>query len=220
MSPILGEKHLFKRISNNHFLVPFATEIIPRQKNWHGPVFNLLTIGKFEKRKNHLMLLKVVEQLLVSGMPLNLTIVGELSSQNHQDNYDELIQFLSVSKLMGHCQIYVNLPYLDMKSYYERADIFVLPASNEPASMSVIEALGAGIPVICSNENGTRYYIEEGVNGEIFIAGNQKSLEACILNISKKIQLNPNLFYQRCLFLASQSVSYEQFIRAFRECLN
>ena len=65
-------------------------------------------------------------------------------------------------------KIYLNIPHKNISNFYSKADLFVLPATSEPASISIIEALANDIPVICSSTCGTGEYISPGRNGLIF----------------------------------------------------
>ena len=48
------------------------------------------------------------------------------------------------------------------------ADAFLLPSTNEPCSVALIEALASGVPVIASRSGGNPDLIREGVTGLLF----------------------------------------------------
>ena len=63
-----------------------------------------------------------------------------------------------------------------------------MPSINEPASISVLESLGQGTPVICGNNNGTNFYIKNKYNGFIFDQNNKKEQKKkyyFLLNLKK-----------------------------------
>ena len=70
----------------------------------------------------------------------------------------------------------INIPHQNIKKHYRKSDLFILPAKNEPASISIIESLGFGLPVICSDSCGTKTYIRNGKNGSIFTSGDSNDL--------------------------------------------
>ena len=63
-----------------------------------------------------------------------------------------------------------------MSNIYKMGDIFVLPATNEPGSISVLEAMSYGLPVVVSNNCGTRCYVKRNFSGRFFLDNNLKSL--------------------------------------------
>ena len=73
-------------------------------------------------------------------------------------------------------------------SILKRWDLFLYETNrNEGISMSILEALACGVPVICSNNHGNIEIIEDGVNGYVFKtwAEAQKILMKLITNPSK-----------------------------------
>lgn len=67
-----------------------------------------------------------------------------------------------------YAEIKTNLPRKDMDAEYAGADLFVIPSTGEPASVSQLEAMSFSLPVICSDKNGTACYVEDGVTGYLF----------------------------------------------------
>jgi len=51
---------------------------------------------------------------------------------------------------------------------YARHYVYILPSFDEPAAVSHLEAMAHGLPAICSDSNGTKYYLEEGETGYVF----------------------------------------------------
>ena len=167
ITPIKGIPNNKYLIPSKLFFVPFAVKIDTVSNNNNHQI-EVLSIGKFVERKNHLLLLKCVKVLISKGIKIHLTIIGECSTTEHKEKLQETLKFISLNNLEDQVTIKTNIPHHKIKKYYTRSDIFVLPATNEPASISVVEALGFSLPVICSNKCGTQYYITEDFNGYIF----------------------------------------------------
>lgn len=178
MSPILGSYNdKSSRKMSGISYVPFC--IYPQttvsQLTKPNNPCKILAIGKFESRKNHLFLLKVLNKLK-SKYRFKLLIAGECSTKQHQKHLSEIKQFVINEKLGDCVDIRINVPFESMSSFYRVSDLFVLPSSNEPASISVLEALAHAVPVISSSDNGTSSYIIDSVNGFLFNIGDETAL--------------------------------------------
>ena len=53
-----------------------------------------------------------------------------------------------------------------------------MPSIEEAASISQIEAMAHGLPVICSDDNGTAHYVKHGVNGFVVKADKESMIQA------------------------------------------
>ena len=58
-----------------------------------------LSIGKFEKRKNHLMLLKVIKKLASTKNNFSLTIIGEASNEEYLYYFEKCRQFIKENNI-------------------------------------------------------------------------------------------------------------------------
>ena len=70
-----------------------------------------------------------------------------------------------------------------LPSYYAATDIYVHPASLEPHSLAISEAIYMGCPVVLSNRCGSygeRDDVREGVNGFVYEFGNIDALANAI----------------------------------------
>jgi len=146
--------------------IPFATDIPVEAycpKDYSSSV-KILSVGKFELRKNHHLLINVVAEL-IKAHDIELTIVGECSRDCHQAYLNTLHHQISETGLSEKIKIQVNLPYPDLQKLYLRHHIFVIAATRECASVSNLEAMAYGLPVICNNTNGTAYYTRHGITG-------------------------------------------------------
>ena len=156
------------------FYIPFVAELQKDYKIEKRNKISLLTISKFQERKELLLLIECLSKLKNNNF--TLTVIGEVSSKEHQDYLERVNAAVKKSNLDNQVEIIKNIPHRNVKNYYRKSDLFILPAKNEPASISIIEALGFGLPVICSDTCGTRTYILPGKNGMVFVTGDGDDL--------------------------------------------
>ena len=128
---------------------------------------NILCVGKYEERKNQLMLLEICSKL-ISKYNLHITLVGEMSTPYHQQHYEKIQKFIEEHDMCDMVECYTNQKPDSMSVFYEKADMFVLPSTGEFASVSQLEAMSYSLPVIVSDTNGTSCYVESGQNGYVF----------------------------------------------------
>jgi len=81
-------------------------------------------------------------------------------------------------------------PPEELPRYFARADVFILPSRYDGWGVVVNQAIGAGLPVICSDTVGAGHdLVEVGVNGLRFPAGGVAALEACMERFAAEPEL-------------------------------
>lgn len=130
----------------------------------------LLFCGQMIARKGVDLLLHAFDRLIQQGYSARLLLVGreaDLPSMLKplSKNARDLITYAGF-------QAPENLP-----SFFSQADIFILPSRYDGWGVVVNQALGAGLPIICSDAVGAAHdLVEPGVNGSIFPAGDTETL--------------------------------------------
>lgn len=160
--------------------IPFVMEpqLEPFQKKYFSEGrIHILSVGKYEKRKNHFMMLQVFERL-VADYPVHLTIAGECSNRFQEEYLKELKAYIKTHHLSDLVTIQINLNRNEIFELYKNADVFVLPSTGEPAAVSHLEAMSFCVPSVCSTGNGTANYIINGKTGFVFKDRDAKDLES------------------------------------------
>ena len=142
---------------------------------------NLLVVGRFEKRKQHIQMLEVMNQICQNRKDICLHLVGECSNKEQRQYVLDLQEYIRKNNLQEYVSILQNLDVQHMKQEYLRADIFVLPSIEEPAAISPLEAMSYSIPCVLSDDNGTASYIVPRKSGAIFRGGDIDELRDKLL---------------------------------------
>jgi len=178
-------------------------------------VVKILSIGKFVRRKNQLLLLKAFKSLINDEHIVFLTLIGERADEKY---FKEVNDYIKNNKLAKFVKVKQNLRYTDILKDYLCHDIFVLPSYAEPAAYSPVEAMAYGLPVISSNQNGTSCYIDEGKNGYVFEAKSIVDLvDKLSLIVSDKEQINK--LSDNALIMAKRNHSLINFSNRINEII-
>ena len=179
MTPVIGQQEPGKQIEDHSFYVPFVAEprMSPEQKEYfQDKKIEILSIGKFEPRKHHIMMIEVAAELAGEFADIHLTIIGEATGRLQKEHLAEVREYVKSHQLERLVDIQINVPRKKTDEYYAKTDIFVIPSTREMASISQLEAMSFSIPVIISNKNGSAGYVENEKNGYYFEDSNQESL--------------------------------------------
>jgi glycosyltransferase involved in cell wall biosynthesis len=182
ITPLKKNEQIFHALGfkNTHYL-PFVFPVNDFEKSYfQSDKINILSIGKYVRRKDQLLLLKAIK-ILARKYPLHVTLIGEIANKAY---FKSLKKYLEENKLTHIVDLLGHMNYEQNLQFYKENDIFVLPSYSEPAAYSPVEAMAHKLPVVCSNECGTSCYINPGENGEIFEA---KKIDSLIENIEKII---------------------------------
>ena len=195
----LGTPNDIKLLPRNAYFVPFCLTKVPKCKNKKVATkksrIKILSIGKYQERKQHNLLVNAVE-LLSHKYEIDVTIIGECSTPAHRKVFNSLTSQISDKKLTESIRLMKNIPHEKIGKFYQQADLFVLPADKEPASISVLEALNYGLPTICSSRNGTKSYVCDGVNGFVF---ESCSLDSLVETLERALNRNTHANMQQNL---------------------
>lgn len=120
--------------------------------------FVLLCVGELNQNKNHISAIKALAECRVETAALMICGRGELEEELHQAvkelNIADKVIFYGYRK--------------DINEILQVADVFVFPSFREGLSVSLMEAMAMGLPVICSDIRGNRDLIDE--NGGFLLA--------------------------------------------------
>ena len=161
------------------YWAPFLMEpqMSPEEKTYFADGrINVFCIGKYQERKNLQMMIEVVEKLLPK-YDLHLTIAGEVSNHFHEEYYERVTGYVREHKLEDKVTFYRNLNRKEISEQYSKADVYVVPSTGEPASITVIEAMAFSVPAISGTDNGTASYIDYGKTGYVFEDNDKEDLK-------------------------------------------
>lgn len=117
--------------------------------------FLLLSVGELNTNKNHEIVIRALKEINNEKIHYMIAGMGDLEEKlkvlAKECNVDNRVH------LLGYRQ--------DVAELYKAADVFVFPSFREGLSVSVMESLASGLPVVCSKIRGNVDMVEDGVTG-------------------------------------------------------
>lgn len=117
--------------------------------------------GRIAHEKNLLTLLRGFRQLKMKEKRLLIVGDGVATIREKLGRFDDIIVTGATNNVV---------PYL------QAMDIYVQPSFTETTSLSVLEAMSCGLPVVSSKVGFIKYYIIDGQNGMFFDNNNPRDL--------------------------------------------
>jgi len=129
-------------------------------------------VARLSSVKNHRILFQAVSGLIKQGRDIKLFVVGDGPEMGYLKRFSEQLRIKEKVIFTGMRK--------DAVSFYPIFDIFVLPSLSEGISMTILEAMASGVPVVASNVGGNEEIIAHGKNGLLFEPNNFKELSCKI----------------------------------------
>ena len=186
------------------------------RKDVHGGL-KLLVVAKSVPRKNIILVLKALKKLLERDLAISLTLVTEVSTEPHRLYLQEIMSYVEKLQISEHIEILQNIEYSNMANIYRKSDVFILPSFNEPASVSLLEAMVHGCVGISSVQNGTATYISHGDNGFVFDPNDIEALVSLIESLT--VSQNYAIIHKNSKHSANLMTSREVFLKHFYDAI-
>jgi glycosyltransferase involved in cell wall biosynthesis len=123
---------------------------IVRWKNWQLILEAILRLSPDERRK-----IQFLHWGPTLGDPVSLRYEQQLRQFVRAHNLEASVSFNGMTQAVSQC--------------LRRADWFVLPSTNEPCSVALIEALALGIPALVSASGGNIDIVQDQKTGLFFV---------------------------------------------------
>ena len=153
--------------SEKIYVVPYGvdTKLFAAKKTSKVPKkLNFVYVGEINQRKGIFYLLEAFKKYDASTV--DLTLVGKYdNSTGLFDEYKKLYNF------SGH------VTHERVAEILSESHVMVFPSLSDAYGLVVLEALGAGVPVICTNNTGASELIEDGYNGYVIPVGSTISIQ-------------------------------------------
>ena len=118
--------------------------------------FKILHIGRFSEQKNHSGLLSAFHTFHVKHLDSELWLIGDGEKRAEAEEYVARNGLADAVKFFG--------LQSNVHGYLHEADIFTLPSNYEGMPMTLIEAMGTGLPIVATAVGGVPDMLTNDVN--------------------------------------------------------
>lgn len=161
---------LKKRNINTHFVI-IPNPISPNLPAWEGMNSkDIITAARLTEQKNLPLLLRAFKRIHTDFPEYHLVIYGEGELREMLESYIEKEKLAECVSMPGFAK--------DIHQIMAQAYMYVSSSDYEGISNSMLEALGIGLPCVCTDcpVGGANTYIKNGVSGILTKVGNEEEL--------------------------------------------
>lgn len=203
---------IYNGIDLNKFKPKKSREL--RQKlGLHDNDLLIGAIGNIRKAKGYDILLKAAAKLKKNRPDCKFVVIGEGSGELFEDilNLKKELQLDDTVFFIGFRN---NTPML-----LNNFDIFVLPSTTEGFSISTIEAMACGIPVIVTKSGGPEEIVSHQYNGLLVPPSDPVALASSISNLSNNKSVAQR-YKNNALLAVQENFSISRVVNSYSEQYN
>jgi glycosyltransferase involved in cell wall biosynthesis len=150
--------------------------------------------------------------LVLEQLNIHLLVVGEFWSS--PEFYQRYARAFGVESAITFVNRYV--PNEDLCSYFDLADVVVLPYVSATQSATIQLAFGFGKPVITTRVGGLPEVVQDGVNGLVVPPQDEQALATAIVRFYRE-ELGAQLSENARRTAATQAFSWQEFVTHIEE---
>lgn len=188
-------------ISLDGFLTPMEGYNIRRDFNWADDAPLVVSVGRLEPMKGHLLLFEAFASIVKKVPEARLLVCGTSTSGTGFDNLlKERVSALKLDPYIAFAGHRRDIPII-----LNSADIFCLPAELEGCGLVFLEAMAAALPTVACFSGGVPEIVIHGVTGLLSYPDDIMALEE---NISSLLL---DRYYAKCLGQAGRNRLVNEF---------
>ena len=144
----------------------------------------LLHIGRFNNQKNHKGLLEAFAQIATAYPACCLNLIGDGELLEETKQYANTLGLREKIHFLGN--------QTNVYPFLQEADLFLLPSNFEGMPMTIIEAMGTGLPIVASKVGGVPDMLEDGKSG-MLVSCAPESVAQAVLQLLNQQDLRETL---------------------------
>jgi glycosyltransferase involved in cell wall biosynthesis len=146
-------------------------------------IFTLCRISSSELYKGYYQVIAALALLAKQNIDFRYCLGGKYEQQEYQN----IIKYIAEQGITDKVELCGYISDSDLPSYFDMADIFILPSKKEGFGLVFTEAIVSGVPVIAGNKDGS---VDALLNGELGVLVDPDNVEE-IASAIKQLLLSP-----------------------------
>jgi len=116
----------------------------------------ILSVGRQHPKKNYNIIPRIIKFLIDNNSNIYWIVIGDGVKSIIGDDIERNIKkhIILIDELNTNNQSSVEIPTDELVNYYKQADVFAMTSMLETFGIVLIEAMAAGLPVICFDAPG------------------------------------------------------------------
>lgn len=151
-------------------------QCITKPRFFTRPVSNFIYVGTFMKRKYPSSLIPAIASVY-EKQDYTITYIGDGNDK------EQIINKAKVYNCLDNIIFTGRIPREDIFQHLDQSDVFIMISKIETFGLVYLEAMARGCIVVASRNEGLDGIIENGRNGFLCDAGNEKELEQIVRQI-------------------------------------
>jgi glycosyltransferase involved in cell wall biosynthesis len=135
----------------------------------------VLTVARFHPVKDHATLLRALAVVTAQRPDVDLLLAGDGPLR---PDLEQLAQSLNIRPHVHFLGVRSDVPIL-----MQAADVFALTSVTEAASLTLMEAMASGLPVVVTNVGGNPELVQNGVDGLLVPRADPQATGEAILRV-------------------------------------
>ncbi|HLW81500.1 MAG TPA: glycosyltransferase family 4 protein [Candidatus Acidoferrales bacterium] len=145
-----------------------------RRLGWEGCKV-VISTRSFEPIHGSLIFLEAVKRVLSHASDVRILMLGDGRLRKRVET------FIQENELADKVYLAGRVPEEMMPDYFAEANLYVSATHCDGSSISLLQAMGCGLPVVVTKGYGNNEWVTDGENGWLYPAGDASALAAKIM---------------------------------------
>ena len=152
------------------------SKCLEKQDYTLGEKITILHIGRFMEQKNHTGLIEVFSMFHAKYPNSRLQLIGD---GEKRESIEKIVKEKGLSDAVEFLGLQDNV-----YGYLHNADIFILPSLYEGIPITLIEAMGTGLPIVATDVGGIPDMLSDGESASL-VSLNSEKITAALLSLAE-----------------------------------